>query len=144
KLLNMHRTTISKWRCYDPVFQAALNARRAEVWSCGIDKLRVLIVKALDILHDVLENGELAAKLKAALEVLRLVPLSKESFAVGPRGAGGFVNQTVKARRNKDATAALLARLENSAELRPYDQHAAQVLDELETQAEISGNEITN
>ena len=33
ELLGLHRTTVTKWRLYDPVFQAALNRRRAEAWG---------------------------------------------------------------------------------------------------------------
>ena len=35
ELLNLSRTCITKWRLYDPVFQAALNLRRAEIWARG-------------------------------------------------------------------------------------------------------------
>lgn len=33
ELLNLHRTTVTKWRLYSPDFQAALNIRRAETWG---------------------------------------------------------------------------------------------------------------
>src|SRR3954471_12816013 len=66
ELLGLSRTCVTKWRLYDPVFQAALNQRRAEVWSAGIDRLRSLIPKALDALADELENRESPNRLKAA------------------------------------------------------------------------------
>src|SRR5262245_37800326 len=56
ELLGLDRTTVAKWRLYDPVFQAQLNARRAEVWAAGLDRLRSLIPKALDALAAELEN----------------------------------------------------------------------------------------
>ena len=40
----------------DPVFQAALNQRRAEVWAAGADRLRGLILKALDALAGELDG----------------------------------------------------------------------------------------
>ena len=32
-LLKLARPTVTKWRLYDPLFQAALNERRAEIWG---------------------------------------------------------------------------------------------------------------
>jgi hypothetical protein len=49
ELLNLSRTTVTKWRLYDPVFQAALNRRRAEVWGAAADRLRSLIPTALNV-----------------------------------------------------------------------------------------------
>src|SRR3954471_21019948 len=66
ELLNLSRTCITKWRLYDPVFQAALNQRRAEVWTVGINRLRSLIPKALDVLAEELENRDSPHRLKAA------------------------------------------------------------------------------
>ena len=33
KLLNLSRTCVTKWRLYDPLFQATLNQRRGEIWA---------------------------------------------------------------------------------------------------------------
>src|SRR5262245_29410682 len=52
QLLKLSWTWVTKWRLYDPVFQAALNRRRAETWGVGIDKLRSPIPKALDVLAE--------------------------------------------------------------------------------------------
>jgi hypothetical protein len=57
ELLRLSRTCITKWRLYDPIFQAALNRRRQEVWGSGIDRLRSLIPKALDALTDEVEKN---------------------------------------------------------------------------------------
>ena len=35
-----HRVTVTNWRNHNPVFQAALNTRRAELWSASLDRLR--------------------------------------------------------------------------------------------------------
>ena len=40
KAAGVHRVTVSRWRLYNPTFQAALNARRQEVWGASADKLR--------------------------------------------------------------------------------------------------------
>jgi hypothetical protein len=75
ELLNLSRTCVTKWRLYDPVFQAALNVRRAEVWSVGAARLAGLIPKALDALSAELDKPDSPNRLKAAVELLRLVPV---------------------------------------------------------------------
>ena len=74
--LGLSRTAVTKWRLYDPVFQAALNLRRAEVWGAGIDRLRSLIPKALDALAEEVESKDNPNRLKAARGVLRIAQLS--------------------------------------------------------------------
>src|SRR5262245_53469627 len=64
ELLNLSRTCVTKWRLYDPVFQAALNRRRAEVWGSGIDRLRSLIPKALDVLAEALNSNYKPSQMK--------------------------------------------------------------------------------
>jgi hypothetical protein len=54
--LELHGTTVTKWRLYDPVFQAALNRRRAEIWGAAADRLRSLVPKALDVLAAALKT----------------------------------------------------------------------------------------
>ena len=46
----VHRVTVSNWRLHDPAFQAALNARRQEVWGASADRLRSLVPRAIDTL----------------------------------------------------------------------------------------------
>ena len=46
-----------------------------------MDRLRSLIPKALDALADVLDKRDDPGRLKAALEILRLVPLPEEACA---------------------------------------------------------------
>src|SRR6516162_3182970 len=99
ELLSLSRTCVSKWRLYSPEFQAALNRRRAEVWGAGIDRLRCLIPKALDALAEELEKADSPNRLKAAVEVLKLVQLPEGWQQVGPAEAEGIVRQVVKARR---------------------------------------------
>src|SRR5262245_30154666 len=52
ELLKLSRTCVTKWRLYDPLFQAALNRLRA-----ALDRLRALIPRALDALAQALEEG---------------------------------------------------------------------------------------
>lgn len=71
-LLSLNRTTVTKWRMYDPVFQAELNLRRVQVWQGASERLRSLIPKAVDVIGQELDNPE--TRFKAALELFRLVP----------------------------------------------------------------------
>src|SRR5262249_40639442 len=58
ELLQLSRPTVSKWRLYDPHFQAALHRRRAEIWGAAGDRLRSLVPKALDSLAGILEGSK--------------------------------------------------------------------------------------
>jgi hypothetical protein len=49
--------TVNKWRTHDPVFVAALNARRRDLWSGALDKLRSLLPEALNTLEPVMDFG---------------------------------------------------------------------------------------
>ena len=81
-LVGVHRGTVTRWRLYSPTFKAALNVRRAEVWSVGADRLQSLIPKALDVIADELEKPDNPNRLKAACELLKLIPLTAP--VVGP------------------------------------------------------------
>jgi hypothetical protein len=130
--LNLDRTTVTKWRLYDPVFQAALNRRRAEVWSVGIDRLRSLIPKALDALADGLECKHPPHRIKAAVELLKLVPLPESALAVGPTDPQAILEGIVNARRMpaRSNVDDLLDSI--NCKLPPFDEHVEQVRGELE------------
>lgn len=101
ELLNLSRTCITKWRLYDPVFQAALNTRRAEVWGAGIDRLRSLIPMALGALADELGNPESPNRVKAASEILRLARLPEDALKTGPTDPEEIVRRVVEQRRKQ-------------------------------------------
>ena len=62
------RQTVTSWRLYNPYFQGELNRRRKEVWGAAVDKLRSLLLKALDTVEKAIEEGDA----KVAIEVLRM------------------------------------------------------------------------
>jgi hypothetical protein len=135
ELLNLSRTCVTKWRLYDPPFQAALNVRRAEVWGAGVDRLRSLVPLALDALGDVLQDRDHADRLKAAVEVLKLAQLpSVSTGAGGPTDPEEIVRLIVKARRER-ATGPLADVLDGERGLPPFATHVAQVWRELESLA---------
>jgi hypothetical protein len=132
--LGLSRACVTKWCLYDPVFQAALNRRRAEVWSAGIDRLRSLIPKALDALADELENRDSPNRLKAASEILRLARLPADALKTGPTDPEEIVHQVVE-RRRKRAPDLLEDMLGGQKGLPPFEQHLADAWRELEALA---------
>jgi hypothetical protein len=101
ELLSLSRTCVTKWRLYDPVFQAALNVRRAEVWSAGVDRLRSLIPKALEALAEELEKRDSPQRLKTASEILRLAQLPAGSLGIGPTDPEQIVQALVAEQRRR-------------------------------------------
>jgi hypothetical protein len=134
ELLGLSRTCVTKWRLYDPVFQAALNHRRAEVWAVGIDRLRSLIPKALDALADELENHDSPHRLKAASEILRLAQLPAGSLGIGSTDAEEIVRRIVNTRR-QHAHGPLDDLLDDGKGLPPFERHMEDTWRELEALA---------
>jgi hypothetical protein len=133
-LLKLHRTTVTKWRLYDPVFQAALNRRRREIWGAAADRLRSLIPKALDVLAAALETRMGCLDFKAAVAVLRLAAPAGSALAVGPTDPDEIVLEIVRARRAK-APGALDDLLDDGKGLPPLEQHVEATWRELEARA---------
>jgi hypothetical protein len=50
--------TVTNWRNHNPVFWATLNARRAELWSTSLDRLRSMLPKVLDRIEGEITGGE--------------------------------------------------------------------------------------
>src|SRR5262249_33739036 len=112
----------------------ALNRRRAEVWSAGIDRLRSLIPRALDALAEELEKPGSPHRLKAAGEVLRLAQLPADALRVGPTGAEEIVRQLVE-RRRENARGPLDDLTDGHKDLPPFERHVADAWKELEALA---------
>ena len=68
EVLGVGRPAVSEWVNHHPGFQAALNARRQELWEGAVETLRGLLPKALAVLAKELE-GE--TPLPAAIQVLK-------------------------------------------------------------------------
>lgn len=90
----VNRVTVSKWRLYDPAFQAALNARRQEVWGASADKLRSLVPKALDALAAAMEGGNVLA----AVTIIKAAALDKLPPPAGPTDPDELFAALVEAR----------------------------------------------
>jgi hypothetical protein len=133
KALNLSRTCVTKWRLYDPVFQAALNVRRAEVWGAGIDRLRSLIPKALDALAEELDCKENPNRWRVAGEIVKLAGLPGGA-PHGPTEPDAIVRAIVVGRRSQ-ARGALDDFVEDGKGLPPFEKHLAQTWQELEARA---------
>ncbi len=98
------RQTVNGWRNANPWFQAALNARRQDLWGVSVDQLRALLPRAVAVLAEELEGGEQRARV--ALDLLRLAGLDRakapqklDTFLVGPTDADAIIDAEVRRRR---------------------------------------------
>ena len=128
-LLGLSRTCVTKWRLYDPVFQAALNIRRAEVWGAAANRLQALIPKAIDVLAEELDDPDSPHRVRVALDLLRLVPPSAPE--IGLAEPDEIVRELVEDRR-KRTIEPYQRTLDGMKGLPPFEQHIAQVRQEIE------------
>jgi hypothetical protein len=131
--LSLSRVTVTRWRLYDPDFQAALNDRRQEIWGAGCDRLRGLIVQALDVVASTLANPDSPNRLKAAIEVLRM---SKPECLTpsGPTDPEVIVRYRVSSIRS-NTPGPLDGLLDDGKGLPEYDEHFNLVRAELKAMA---------
>ncbi len=73
--VGVSRQTVWSWRNQNAAFVAALNAKRAEVWGVGSEKLRTLVPLAVAVLEEELASDEPRDRLAAAVHVLKGVGL---------------------------------------------------------------------
>jgi len=103
--VGVHRVTITKWRNYDPVFQAELNRRRKELWAGSVDRFRSLLPRAFDALEDELQHGKQRGRV--ALDILRLAGLDRsgpkdaslESYGVGSTDPDSIIEAKARSAR---------------------------------------------
>jgi hypothetical protein len=133
EFLNLPAERVTKWRLYDPVFQAALNACRVEVWEASIDRLRSMIPQALDTMAEELNRANNPDRCKVALDILRMAKLQD----IAPQGSADpetIVRQAVK-RERQQARGPLDDLAEDHKGLPKYEDHLAQKWAELEARA---------
>jgi len=98
------RQTVNGWRNANPWFQAALNARRQDLWGVSVDQLRALLPRAVVVLAEELDGGDDRARV--ALSILRLggidrtkAPQKLDTFLVGPTDPEVIIDAEVRRRR---------------------------------------------
>jgi hypothetical protein len=129
-LLGLSRTCVTKWRLYDPIFQAALNIRRAEVWGVGADRLRSLIPKAIDALAEELDDPDSPNRVRVALDLLRLVPPAAPT--IGPTDPDEIVRRLVEECRERAPDPLSDEIMSEDKGLPPLKQHITQAWREIE------------
>jgi hypothetical protein len=50
-ILNLDRSTVYRWKHHHPAFKASLNQKRTEIAAVASDRLRVLLLQALDYIQ---------------------------------------------------------------------------------------------
>jgi hypothetical protein len=114
KAVGVNRVTITRWRLYNPAFEAELNRRRKDVWGASVDRLRALLPRALDALEEELGGRH---RLRAAVSVLQLAGLDRsgpkksglDEYMIGSTDAETIVEAEARARRqHRDSLDALL------------------------------------
>jgi hypothetical protein len=128
--LSLPAERVAKWRLYDPIFQGALNACRAEVWQMSIDRLRSMIPQALDTLAEELSRADTPDRCKLALDILRLAKLP-DIAPQGPADPDTIVRQAVNWERQQ-ARGPFDDLAENNKGLPGYEEHLARKWAELE------------
>jgi hypothetical protein len=95
------RQTICTWRNHHPAFQAALNARRREVWSATVDRLRELLPRAVERLEAELDgpNGwRIALRLLEATGAARPTGMDLGRYGIGAMDANALIEGILQAR----------------------------------------------
>ncbi len=86
--VGVQRSTVTKWRLYNPEFKTELNRRRHEVWGSNLDKMRSLLGHSLAAVMDTLTDPTRADRWKVAMEVIKSVGFtSEQGVQFEPKGA---------------------------------------------------------
>jgi hypothetical protein len=96
--VSVHRVTVTKWRLYDPWFQAELSRRRHELFGAAAERLRAMVPQALTIVEEELGRG---FNVFLALRVLRMTGLDEAGavhFGTSETDAEAIIAKQVAAR----------------------------------------------
>jgi hypothetical protein len=114
------RETVWHWRHDHLVFIAELNRRRKALWAEALERLRVLVGKAVDVIEQAVGDGDL----KAAVELLKIVKVHGEvSAPEGPTDPEMVLRQHAQAQArcelgDEDPTLTMLRSLGTTHEAR--------------------------
>jgi Homeodomain-like domain len=97
--LHVGRTTVWQWRTEHPLFRATLAQRRAEVWRTAQERLRSLLMTAVENLGKAVEAGDL----KASVELLKAVGLYGCVASIGEQHPGVLLQELIDT-KIRDAT----------------------------------------
>ena len=148
-----HRVTITRWRLYDPHFQAAFNERRQEITGRSTERLRAMVPRLIAVIEQQLDEKEL--EVKTAIQLLKMLKLDAGfDTGIGPVDAEEIIEQQVqerlaekiKDRKKYQTSEEGLAEIIDPSGLREIDQQAleearTEVLDEIENKLSIEPEE---
>ena len=75
--VKVHRVTVTKWRLYDPAFQAALNRRREERWRSDEERVRSLMKRAVRVFEKQLRSEDPDVSYRAARALVQMAGSGK-------------------------------------------------------------------
>ena len=110
--IGVTRSTVTRWRLYDPGFQAALNAHRATLWGGAADGVRATLPAALDTIRDQLcvgpHRGRLALDLLTRAGLMGkpasgALGLDGGPLGIGPTTTEGILDAEVRRVRARHA-----------------------------------------
>ena len=103
--VDVHRTTITRWRLHHPAFRAELNRQRIELFGAATDRLRSLVPAAVDAIERELIEG--ANPYAAAVQVLKVAGIDKLDAPTGPIEADVLLDSEVRFARQRDSDESL-------------------------------------
>jgi IS30 family transposase len=87
------RQTINRWRNHDPDFRAVLAERRKATRERHRDELSGLVSEAIEVMRDVMREGDMSTRLRAAQAVLRMSGLQAAMQTENPRSEEEIINE---------------------------------------------------
>ena len=82
RIIEVDAKTLYNWR-KDPAFREALTARRRELWSTAIERVRGMVNPSLDIIEQHLNDRYERVRFRAAQTVLNLSSIKKHAAEAG-------------------------------------------------------------
>jgi hypothetical protein len=133
--IKSHRTTITRWRLYNPYFRAALSRRRHEIWGASADRFRKTITQALSVLIHQMKSEDPKTSHRAARTILSLAASKKLNPPDDPQDPATILHQIAREKK-------IESHHHDDPHLAPLDEddflHAMQHLNELERNFPLS------
>jgi hypothetical protein len=133
--LKAHRTTITRWRLYNPYFRAALSRRRQEIWGASADRFRKIITSAISVLQNQMKSEDPKTSHRAARTILSLAASRNLTPPDDPQDPATIIHQIAREKK-------IESHHHDDPRLAPLEEddflHAMQHLNELERNFPLS------
>lgn len=94
--LGLNRSTVTRWRLYHPAFKAELNAQREAVWGTAKEKLRGLVLDAIELLAQEMNRTDSEDRIEIAMSLLKLVRIGEGLSPSGLTEAEEIIKKEAK------------------------------------------------